>query len=195
MDTVIQKSSHGITQVSIDAKLLTERIIFIEGEINPEMAASVAKQVMLLAKEDNEKPIKVMISSPGGEITSGMFIYDVITSCGVPVYTYCMGYAYSMAAVLFAAGTKRYMTENGVLMLHEPLLGNRVSGNASTIQSISQSLLDSKAKLCRVLSKATGKTEEEISEATSYDHYFSAKEAVDFSLADEIIPFSIIYGG
>lgn len=185
------KSSNGITLVPIDSRLLSDRKVFIEGTIDENTACEFVKKVMLLNKEDSQKPINVMINSQGGEINSGMLIYDVIQGSTAPIRTFCLGKAYSMAAVLLACGNHgRYILPHGEVMIHEPLLGNRVGGNSSSIKSISDSLLESKKMMNKILSKHTGKTEREVDKATGYDHYFSAKESVDFGLCDEIITFN-----
>lgn len=184
-------SSNGITLVPLETRLLTSRKIFLEGEINQELACSFVRQVMVLAQEDSSQPIDVWINSPGGEINAGLMMYDVIQSCDAPIRMICMGRAYSMAAVLFASGRHgRFMLPNSELMLHEPLLGNRVGGNSSSIKSISDTLLQTKQRLNRILAKHTGKTEEEIDEATRFDHYFQADESVQFGLCDEICNFA-----
>ena len=102
-----------------------------------------------------------------------------------------MGKAYSMAALLFASCSKgqRYMLPHSELMLHEPLLGNRIGGNSSSIKSISESLQETKRKMNQILAKHTGKTEEEVEKATGFDHYFSPEESIAFGLCDEIIGF------
>ncbi len=184
------KSSNGIVLVPMDTRLLAERKIFIDSEINQENACTFVKQILLLCKEDDQKPIDVMISSPGGEISSGLLMYDCIQSCKTPIRMFCLGSAYSMAALLFASGNHgRFMLPHSELMLHEPLLGNRVGGNASSIRSISESLMETKRKMNQILAKHTGKTEKEIEEATSFDHYYSPEESVAFGLADEIVNF------
>jgi len=184
------KSSNGITLMPIDTKLLTQRKIFIEGEIDQEKACSFVKQILFLCGEDKNKPIDVLINSPGGEISSGLLMYDCIQSCTTPIRMYCLGTAYSMGALLFASGKHgRYMLPHSELMLHEPLLGSRVGGNASSIRSISDSLMDTRNKMNEILAIHTGKTIKEIEEATSFDHYYSPKESVEFGLADEIVNF------
>lgn len=190
------KSSNGISLVPIDTRLLAERKVFIEGEINQEKACVFVKQILFLCKEDNSKPIDVLINSPGGEISSGLLMYDCIQSCKIPIRMYCMGTAYSMAALLFASGNYgRYMFPHSELMLHEPLLGNRVNGNASSIRSISDSLMETRSKINQILAKHTGKTVNEIENATSFDHYFSPEESVAFGLADEIVNFNKLMEG
>ena len=151
---------------------------------------------MVLNEENSSKPIDVLINSPGGEINSGMVMYDVIQASKAPIRMFCIGRAYSMGAVLFACGNHgRYMLPHSELMLHEPLLGHRVGGNSSSIKSISESLLETKRKMNQILSKHTGKSEEEVEKATSYDHYFSPEESKSFGLCDQIVDFSVIMEG
>lgn len=186
---ILIRSSSGITQVPVETKLLSERKIFIEGEITANTAMEFVKQLLYLNIE-SEETITVFINSPGGEINSGLLMYDAIVGSKAPVRTICMGKAYSMGAVLFTCAKERFMLPNSELMLHQPLLGGRVSGNASSIRSISDSLLETKRKLNKLIAIHTGKTEKEIDEATGFDHYYSPDEAVDFHLADKIICFS-----
>ena len=184
------KSSNGITLVPLETRLLSERKLFLEGEINQEKACAFVQKILFLCKEDDEKPIDVLINSPGGEILSGLLIYDCIQSCKTTIRMFCMGIAYSMGALLFASGNHgRFLFPHSELMLHEPLLGNRVGGNASSIRSISDSLMESRNKMNQILAKHTGKTIEEIEEATSFDHYYSPEESVAFGLADAVIGF------
>ena len=186
---ILIRSSSGITQVPVETKLLSERRIFIEGEITANTAMEFVKQMLYLNIE-SEETITVFINSPGGEINSGLLMYDAIVGSKAPVRTICMGKAYSMGAVLFTCAKERFMLPNSELMLHQPLLGGRVSGNASSIRSISDSLLETKRKLNKLIAIHTGKTEKEIDEATGFDHYYSSDEAVDFHLADKVICFS-----
>jgi ATP-dependent Clp protease protease subunit len=193
---VLMKSSNGITRVQADSNLLSKRKVFIEGEITPESACEFIKKIMVLNEENSEKPIDVLINSPGGEINSGMLIYDVLQSSKSPIRMFCIGRAYSMGAVLFASGNHgRYMLPHSELMLHEPLLGNRVAGNSSSIKSISDSLLETKKKMNQILSKHTGRSEEEVEKATSFDHYYSPEESKEFGLCDDIVDFNTIMEG
>ena len=193
---VLIKSSNGITQVSADSRLLAQRKVFIEGEIDSEAACEFIKKIMILNAEDSNKPIDVLINSPGGEINSGMVMYDVIQASKAPIRMFCIGRTYSMGAVLFACGNHgRYMLPHGELMLHEPLLGNRVGGNSSSIKSISESLLETKRKMNQILAKHTGKSEKEVEKATSYDHYYSPEESIEFGLCDKIVDFNMILEG
>lgn len=187
---ILVKSSNGITQVSADSKLLSQRKVFVEGEINAETACEFVKKIMLLNAEDSNKPIDVLINSPGGCINSGMLMYDVIQASKAPIRTYCIGRAYSMGAILLACGNHgRFVLPHGEVMIHEPLLGNRVGGNSSSIKSISESLLETKRKMNQILAKHTGQSEQAVEEATSFDHYFDPEESLKFGLVDEIVDF------
>lgn len=190
------KSSNGITLIPMETRLLADRKVFIEGEINQQSACDFVKKILLLCREDATAPIDVLINSPGGEISAGLLMYDCIQSSKTPIRMFCMGTAYSMGALLFACGNHgRYMLPHSELMLHEPLLGSGVRGNASSIRSISDSLMDTRKKMNQILAKHTGKTEEEIEKATGFDHYFSPEESVEFGLADEIVGFDKIMEG
>lgn len=185
------KSSNGITLMPIDTKLLGDRKIFIEGNITETSAVEFIKKLLILVREDREAPIKIMINTEGGEINSGMLIYDVIQSCRTPLEMYCLGKAFSMGAVIFAGGKpgKRFLLENSEIMIHEPLLGDRVGGSSSSIKYLSESLLEIKEKINGIWARHTGRTIEEIDEATEWDHFFTAEEAIEFGLADKIVGF------
>jgi len=192
-----QKTAGGIVLLPLETRLLADRKIFIQGEINHDSAVEFIKQLLILSKEDKDTPIDILINSPGGEITAGLLMYDMIQSCKTPVRMFCLGFAYSMAALLFASGKKgcRFIFEHSELMLHEPLLGNRVGGNASSIKSISESLMDTRRKINKILALHTSRTEAEVEQATAFDHYFSPEEAIEFGLADAIADFNTIMEG
>ena len=185
-----EKSVNGNSNVMADARLLAERKIFLEGEITQALALDFVRQVLLLTNDDDRTPVKGIINSPGGDVNAGLIIYDVLQSAEVPIALYCAGRAYSMGAVIFCAGRHgRYMLPHAEIMIHEPLLGGRVGGNTTSIKAISDSLLETRDRINRILAEHTGKTVEEIEEATSFDHYFSAEEAIAFGLADSITGF------
>lgn len=188
---VLYKTSSGVTQLSMDAKHLSQRIVKIRGEITEESALDFTDQLLELNMESDE-PITVLINSPGGEINSGLMMLDAITGSKAPIRMVCRGMAYSMGALLFAGAKERLMLPSSELMLHQPLLGGRVSGNASSIRSISDSLLETKTKLNKLIASFTGKTPDEIDKATNYDHYFSPEEAIAFGLCDRVVSFAEI---
>ena len=190
------KSSNGITTIPIESRLMSMRRIFIEDDIDDNTANEFVKKILLLNIEDSKAPIDVLINSNGGDIKAGLAMYDVIQGSKAPIRMYCIEKAYSMAAVLFSCGNHgRYILPNGETMLHEPLLGNRVSGNSSSIKSISDSLLETKKKINKIIAKHTGKTEKEVEKATGFDHFFSPEESIKFGLCDQIIGFDKIVEG
>lgn len=186
---VLIRTCNGITQVPMETKHLSKRLITIRGEITEDVAIDFTDKLLELNME-SEEPIIVLINSPGGEINSGLMMYDAIVGSKAKVRMVCRGRAYSMGAVLFVAADERLMLPNSELMLHQPLLGGRVSGNASSIKSISDTLLETKQKLNKLIARHTGKTVKEIDEATGFDHYFSPQEAVEFGLCDRVISFA-----
>lgn len=189
------KTAGGIYLIPIQTAHLSHRRVFIQGQITAESACEFADQVMLLC-DDSHEPIDVFVDSPGGEVKAGLMMYDIIQTSPAPIRMYCRGMAYSMAALLFASGNHgRYLLPNSELMLHEPLLGSGVRGSASSIKSVADGILAVREKLNAILAKHTGKTLEEVAEATGYDHYFSAEESVEFGLADAIVDFSKMTGG
>ena len=191
------RSSNGITVMPVETRLLsTNRSIFLEGEINNDSALEFVKQLMLLISEDASKSINVLINSPGGEINSGMLIYDAIHSSIAPIRLFCLGRAYSMAALIFLSGTNgRYMLKNSELMLHEPLLSGRIGGNTTSIKEISDSLIKTRDKLNKIISTHSGKSIKEVEKATDHDHFYTAEESIEFGLCDEIVDFSRIMEG
>ena len=192
----ILKSSHGFDLVPIESKLLSDRKIFIEGDIKPETACDFLRKIMLLVSEDSEKTIDVLVNSLGGEINAGFLIYDTIQGCKTPIRMFCVGQAYSMAAVLVACGNHgRYMLPHSELMLHEPIIESQISGNNSSIQSVAKSLMKLKGKINGILAKHTGRTEAEIEKVTIYNHFFNAEECVTFGLVDKIVDFDKIMEG
>lgn len=189
MRTIV-KGSGGVHEVSVEAILEEKRTIYLEGEINYESAMNFVRQVMYFVQEDEMRPIKVFITSHGGCIDAGMIIYDVIQTSKVPIELYCIGMAYSMAALIFSCGKHgRYILPHSKLMLHEPLIPYGVGGKSSSVRTISESLLQTKQELEEIISKHTGQTMEAVEEITRTDHYFKAQEAVDFGLADAIRGF------
>lgn len=190
------KSAGGVTLVPMDTVHLAKRRIFIRGEITMESACAFADQVMLLNDRSQEAFIDVIITSGGGEVQAGLMMYDILQTSAAPIRMFCRGMAYSMAAVLFASGRHgRYMLPNSKLMLHEPLLGNAVRGNVSSIRALSEELTGIRAQLNALLAKHTGRSVEELEEACAYDHYFTPGECVDFGLADRVVGLNEMMGG
>ena len=184
--TVIETTGRSERVYDIYSRLLKERIVFIGYEINDVVANTIVAQMLFLEYEDPDKDILLYINSPGGVVTSGLAIYDVIKYVKPDVQTICVGSAYSMGALLLAAGTKgkRYILPHGKVMLHQPSGG--ATGQSSDIQIHAKEIIKTKAELNKILSEATGKTEEQIAKDTDRDHYMSAEEAVAYGVVDEI---------
>jgi ATP-dependent Clp protease, protease subunit len=184
--TVIETTGRSERVYDIYSRLLKERIVFIGYEINDVVANTIVAQMLFLEYEDPDKDILLYINSPGGVVTSGLAIYDVIKYVKPDVQTICVGSAYSMGALLLAAGTKgkRYILPHGKVMLHQPSGG--ASGQSSDIQIHAKEIIKTKTELNKILSDATGKTVEEIAKDTDRDLYMSAEEAVAYGVVDEI---------
>lgn len=182
----VYKGARGNTVIPLDSELLSERVILIDNTITSQTAVDFYKSVRFLAKSD--EPIKVVICSGGGEVIAGQAIYDLMQGVKNEVHTYCIGRAASMAAVLLAAGTKghRYILPHSEVMIHEVLIGGGVGGSATSISKISESINKTRDVMNGILAKHTGKTIEEINEATSFDNYMTAQQAVEFGICDKI---------
>lgn len=187
MNTIV-KSSHGITLVPVTSKLLAERKIFIEDEITSASACDIVRSLMLLVKEDHNKPIDIYINSPGGRVDAGLMIYDTLKGMKTEVNLHCIGMAASMAAVILAGGKKghRYILPHSKTMIHEPLISGGVGGSATSIQRTAESIMETKRLTVELLAKDTGKKEKEIETAVSFDNYMNAEESIAFGLCDSI---------
>lgn len=187
MNTIV-KSSHGITLVPVTSKLLAERKIFIEDEITSASACDIVRSLMLLVKEDPNKPIDIYINSPGGRVDAGLMIYDTLKGMKTEVNLHCIGMAASMAAVILAGGKKghRFILPHSKTMIHEPLISGGVGGSATSIQRTAESIMETKRLTVELLAKDTGKKEKEIESAVSFDNYMNAEESIAFGLCDSI---------
>lgn len=181
------ESAQGTREVCLSTRHLMERRIFLTGEINTEMANSILSQLIYL-EEEPDKPITIYINSPGGEVNAGLMIYDAIQGSKLPINMVCTGMAASMAAIILAGGQKghRYILEHSKVMIHEPLLNGGVGGSATSIKNLSDSILQTREICNRILAKHTGKNIRTINNATSFDNYMSAEQAIDFGLCDTI---------
>lgn len=180
------ESAHGTREVSLSTRHLMNRNIFLNGEINSAMANDFLSQLLYL--EGTNKPITIYINSPGGEVNAGLMIYDAIQSSQLEINMICAGTAASMAAIIFAGGQKgrRKILPHSKVMIHEPLIAGGVGGSATSIKNISESILETREICNSILAKHTGKTIEEINEATAFDNYMNAEEAIAFGLCDAV---------
>ena len=185
--TVIEKSQFGERAYDIYSRLLRERIIFLGGPIDDNVANIVIAQLLFLENEDPKKDIKLYINSPGGSVTSAMAMYDTMNHIKPDVSTVCVGIAASAAAVLLAAGQKgkRFCLPNSEVMIHQVMGGTE--GQASDIEIAAKHILRTKENLNKILAKATGKTAAQIEKDADRDYYMTAEEAKKYGLIDEII--------
>ena len=184
---VVEQTSRGERSYDIYSRLLKDRIIFLGEEVNSTSASIVVAQLLFLEAEDPEKDIHLYINSPGGEITSGMAIYDTMQYIKCDVSTVCIGMAASMGAFLLAGGAKgkRYALPNAEIMIHQPLGG--AQGQATEIEIAAQHILKTKKKLNQIIADNCGKTLEEVEKATDRDNWMSAEEALAYGLIDKIV--------
>ncbi|MCR5101477.1 MAG: ATP-dependent Clp endopeptidase proteolytic subunit ClpP [Butyrivibrio sp.] len=184
---VIEQTSRGERSYDIYSRLLKERIIFLGEEVNATSASVVVAQLLFLEAEDTEKDIHMYINSPGGEITSGMAIYDTMQYIKCDVSTICIGMAASMGAFLLAGGAKgkRMALPNAEIMIHQPLGGTQ--GQATEIEIAAKHILRTKEKMNRIMAENTGRSYEEIARDTERDNWKTAQEALDYGLIDSIV--------
>ncbi|WP_246225743.1 ATP-dependent Clp endopeptidase proteolytic subunit ClpP [Enterobacteriaceae endosymbiont of Donacia crassipes] len=184
---VIENTPQGERSYDIFSRLLKERIIFLTGPIEDNMANLIVAQILFLDSEDSNKDIFIYINSPGGVITSGMSIYDTIQFVKPDVSTLCIGQACSMAAFLLASGkkNKRFCLPNARIMIHQPI-GN-YQGQVTDIEIQTQEILRIKNYINKLMSLHTGKSIETIEKDTNRDKFLSANEAIKYGLVDDII--------
>ena len=184
---IIKESSSGYFRCTIQEEMLARREVECIGPIDAESVYSLTRQMRYLESQDSEAGITLLINSPGGEVSSGLALYDVMKSMSCPIRTVCLGTAASMAAVLFAAGSRREILPHGRVMIHDPLISDGIGGSALQVQDVSNRLLKSRRELCTILSECTGRSLQQIYRKTGKDTFFDAKGAVAFGLADCII--------
>ena len=184
---VVEQSGQGERAYDIYSRLLKDRIIFLSGEIEDNMANTIVAQMLFLEAEDPDKDIYLYINSPGGVVTAGMAIYDTMQYIKPDVSTICIGQAASMGSLLLTAGAKgkRFALPNARIMIHQPLGGAR--GQSTDVQIQAKELLRIRQMLNEILSQRTGKSMEQIEADTERDNFMSAAEAVEYGLVDKVI--------
>jgi len=184
--TVIEKTTGGERVYDIYSRLLKDRIIFLGSEIDDVVANTVIAQLLFLESQDKTKDIKLYINSPGGSVSAGLAIYDVMQYVKPDVSTTCVGMAASMAAVLLAAGAKgkRFVLPNSEVMIHQVLGG--FQGQATDIKIHAERILKTKDRLNQILAAHTGQSLKKIEEDTERDNFMSAEEAKKYGLVDKV---------
>ena len=184
---VVEQSSRGERAYDIYSRLLKERIIFLTGQINDNVASLVTAQLLFLEAEDPKKEIYLYINSPGGLVTAGLGIYDTMQYVKPDISTLCIGQAASMGSFLLAAGTKgkRFSLPNSIIMVHQPSAG--FQGQATDIEIHANEVLSLKKRLNEIYSKHTGKSVDEIKSALERDNFMTPDNAKDFGLIDKVV--------
>ena len=184
---VVEQSSKGERAYDIYSRLLKERIIFLTGQINDNVASLVTAQLLFLEAEDPKKEIYLYINSPGGLVTAGLGIYDTMQYIKPEISTLCIGQAASMGSFLLAAGSKgkRFSLPNSRVMVHQPSAG--FQGQATDIEIHANEVLSLKKRLNEIYSKHTGKSVDEIKSALERDNFMTADAAKQFGLIDEVV--------
>ena len=184
---VVEQSNKGERAYDIYSRLLKERIIFLTGQINDNVASLITAQLLFLEAEDPKKEIYLYINSPGGLVTAGLGIYDTMQYVKPEISTLCIGQAASMGSFLLAAGTKgkRFSLPNARVMVHQPSAG--FQGQATDIEIHANEVLSLKKRLNEIYSKHTGKSVDEIKSALERDNFMTPDQAKDFGLIDKVV--------
>lgn len=185
--TVIEHTSQGERAYDIYSRLLKDRIIMVNGQVEDNMANAIVAQLLFLDAQDSEKDIYMYINSPGGSVTAGLAIYDTMNFIKADVQTICLGLAASMGSFLLTAGTKgkRFALPNAEVMIHQPLGG--AQGQASDIEIAARHILKTRERLNAILAEQTGQSLDVIERDTDRDNFMSAEEAKAYGLIDGVI--------
>jgi len=186
---VIEKTGRGERSYDIYSRLLRDRIVFIGGQIDDDMANLVVAQLLFLSNEDPKADINVYLNSPGGGISAGLAVYDTMQFVRCPVSTFCVGMAASMGAVLMAAGARgrRFILPNSRVLIHQPLIRGVLTGPASELDIEAREIIRLRRRLYEILASHTGQSVEQIERDCDRNKWLSAEEAVQYGVADEIL--------
>lgn len=186
--TVIEKSTYGERAYDIYSRLLKERIVFLGGPVNDQMANVIIAQLLFLQSQDPKKDIQIYINSPGGSVSAALAIYDTMQHVKPDVSTICVGIAASAAALLLAAGAKgkRFALPNSEILIHQVMAGG-IEGQAVEIEISAKHIIKLKDKLNQILAKHTGKPVSQVEKDTDRDYYMDPEEAKKYGIVDAII--------
>jgi ATP-dependent Clp protease protease subunit len=190
--TVLESTSRGERAYDIYSRLLRERIIMVNGQVEDTMANVIVAQMLYLAAENPEREINLYITSPGGVISAGLAIYDTMRSLPCPVATTCVGYAASFGTILLLAGDKgrRRALPHARIHMHQPLVSGGIGGQATDIDIHARELLHTRDVINSIIQEHTGQPLERIQRDTERDFYMSAEEAIAYGIIDEVLPLS-----
>lgn len=191
--TVIETTGRGERAYDIFSRLLRERIIMINGQIEESMASLVVAQLLFLAADDSKREINVYVNSPGGVITAGLAIYDTMRSLTCPVATTCVGFAASFGTILLMAGDHglRRALPHARIHMHQPLIHGGIGGQATDIDIHAREILHTRDVLNEIIHHHTGQPMERIKQDTERDYFMSAEEAVAYGIIDEVLPLAL----
>ena len=186
--TVLETTGRGERAYDIFSRLLRDRIVVVNGQIEDNLAGLVIAQLLFLSAEDSKREINMYINSPGGSIYAGMGIYDTMRVLPCPIATTCVGYAASFGTILLMAGDKgkRYAMPHARIHMHQPLQGG-LSGQATDIDIHAREILYQREELNQIINKHTGQSLERIKRDTDRDFFMSAKEALEYGIIDEVL--------
>lgn len=184
----LERTTNGTSSISLESVLMEKRLIFVDKPVDSESINEIIKQILVLSSVSKDE-ITLIINCPGGNISDGLALLDVIKSCPCTIRGVSLGLAASMGALILSSCSKgfRYVTEHSRVMIHEPLIQSSVGGSCSQIQATAEALLERKKLINKLLCEYTGKDTKTINKATSFDNYLSAEAAVKFGICDEVL--------
>ena len=188
---VVEQTSRGERSYDIYSRLLKDRIIMLGTPINDDVANIVVAQMLFLEADNPEKDIQLYINSPGGSVSAGLGIYDIMQFVKCDVATFCIGLAASMGSLLLAAGTngKRYVLPHARVMIHQPHIMGGLSGQASDIEIHAREMIHTKKRLTEIYANHTGRSFDSLNESMDRDNFMSAEDAKTFGLVDHVVQF------
>lgn len=184
---ILRESAEGINRFDIRDEMLANRELELTGAVDAESCAGIIRGLVYLQRQDAKAPITLYVNSPGGEVQSGLALYDTMQAVSCPVHTVCLGMAASMGALIFIAGDERQILPHGRVMIHDPLIGGGIGGSALSVKARADDLMRIRDITAEVISRHSGMPLESVFELTASDTYFEAQAAVDAGLADRII--------
>lgn len=186
---VIEKTPNGVEQYDLPSRLLKDRVITVNGEVEPNMSMAVTQQLLFLDAQDQTKPIIMYINSPGGSVSDGLMITDTMNYIKSPVYTVVIGLAASMGTIIASSGEKghRYMLPNAEYLIHQPMGGAAGGTQQTDMAIIAEHLKRTRTKLNTILSNASGKDMDTIAHDTERDNWMSAQETLEYGFIDDIL--------
>lgn len=184
---IIRETAEGLNRLDVRDEMLSRRELELTSAVDAQSCATIIRGLLYLQRCDANAPVTLYINSPGGEVQSGLALYDVMQAVSCPVRTVCLGMAASMAALLFIAGDERQMLPHSRVMIHDPLIGGGLGGSALSVKARADDLMRIRDITAGVIARHTGMTLEQVFALTASDTYFEAGEAVETGLADRIV--------